>query len=140
MYETEESLSAESYIAERLETAWSCTLEKQPISYRIDFAGVRDNEIRFWAEVKCRECESTRYSTLMLSVNKWVTGLNLARLTGLPFILVIGYSDCIKYLLCNPNEILQVTYKWGGRTRKTRDSADIEPVVHIPLKLFKTLK
>jgi hypothetical protein len=129
-----------NYIANQIETAWGCTLKKQPISYRIDFAGVRNNEIRCWVEVKSRDCESTRYPTLMLSVNKWVSGLNLARITGLPFVLAVGFADCIKYLRCNPNEIPQVAYKWGGRTRKPRDSADIEPVVHIPLKFFKTLK
>lgn len=137
-HETESSLHSESRIAKRIEAAWNCSLRKLTIPYRIDFALEKDESVQAWVEVKCRNYPSSRYSTLMISVLKWETGILHAQTTGLPFIIAIGFTDCIKFYRHSDNH--KVTFRWGGRTRMTRDQSDIEPVVHIPMDLFKTLR
>ncbi|HJQ26398.1 MAG TPA: hypothetical protein VKA60_20965 [Blastocatellia bacterium] len=137
-YETESSLSSESRVARRLEQAWGCSLKKLTVPYRVDFALEKDDSIQAWLEVKCRNYPSTRYPTLMISVLKWETGILHSRTTGLPFIIAIGFTDCIRFYRYSDKH--KVTFKWGGRTRATRDNSDIEPVVHIPLELFRDLK
>jgi hypothetical protein len=74
----------------------------------------------------------------MISVLKWETGIMRAQATGLPFIIAIGFTDSIKYYRYSSKH--KVSFTWGGRTRTARDQSDIEPVVHIPMELFKILK
>jgi hypothetical protein len=137
-YETESTLHSESQVARRLEKAWDCSLRKLTVPYRIDFALEKDDLIQAWLEVKCRNYPSHRYPTLMISVLKWETGILHAQATGLPFIIAIEFNDCIKFYKYSNEH--KVAFKWGGRTKTTRDQSDIEPVVHIPMELFKALK
>lgn len=137
-YETESTLRSESQVARRLESAWGCSLRKLTVSYRVDFALEKDDSVRAWLEVKCRNYPSSRYPTLMISVLKWETGILHTLATGLPFIIAAEFTDCIKFYRYSDKH--KVNYKWGGRTRVARDNSDIEPVVHIPLELFKVLK
>lgn len=140
VYETTDDLQAERDVARRLEFVWGVKLEKQSKLNEIDFAIRRGKTISAWVEIKCRANNSDKYDTLMLSAHKWHNGLMIAKLSGLPYILVIRFNDCIKYLQCRPNYRPRVQYEWGGRTLQKRDSQDIEAVVQIPLKLFKTLQ
>jgi hypothetical protein len=137
-YETELSLQCENSVAKRIAADWECSPKKLTHPYRIDFALEKDGLIKGWLEVKCRDFPSTRYSTLMISVLKWETGILHAQATGLPFIIAIRFTDCIKYYRYSSKHELSVT--WGGRTRTSRDRSDLEPVVHIPMELFKTLR
>ena len=137
-YETYSTLQNEAKIAGRIASEWECSPRKLTVPYRIDFALEKDGTIRAFLEVKCRNYPSTRYPTLMISVLKWETGILHTQATGLPFIIAIGFTDCIKYYRYNSED--EVSFTWGGRTRTARDESDIEPVVHIPLALFRTLK
>lgn len=138
MHETESSLHSEGQLAKRLEKAWECSLRKLTVPYRVDFALEKEGAVQAWVEVKCRNYPSTRYPTLMISVLKWETGIMRAQATGLPFIIAIGFADGIKYYRYSSEH--KVSFTWGGRTRLTRDQSDIEPVVHIPMELFKILR
>ena len=137
-YESESSRLNEDRVASRIASQWDCSPRKLTVPYRIDFALESGGEVKAWLEVKCRSYPSTRYSTLMISVLKWETGILHAQATGLPFILAIEFTDCIKYYRYKKTD--EVSFTWGGRTRTPRDESDIEPVVQIPMNLFKTLK
>lgn len=137
LYESESSRQNEQRVAARIASQWNCSTRKLTVPYRIDFALESEGELKAWLEVKCRSYPSTRYSTLMISVLKWETGTLHAKATGLPFIIAIEFADGIKYYRYKESD--EVRFTWGGRTRTTRDESDIEPVVHIPLDLFKPL-
>jgi hypothetical protein len=138
LYESESSRQNEQRIARRIASKWNCSTRKLTVPYRIDFVLESGGELKAWLEVKCRNYPSTRYSTLMISVLKWETGILHEQATGLPFIIAIEFTDCIKYYTYKKTD--EVRYAWGGRTRSPRDTSDFEPVVHIPMELFKTLK
>jgi hypothetical protein len=113
---------------------------KLQLPYCFDFAAMRGGRIVSWVEVKCRTQESTTYPTLMVSAHKWVEGISYAKTTGLPFVLVVEFEDCIKYFkhdVGDPTDSIHL--EWGGRTRTPRDRFDAEPVVHIPMELFKPI-
>lgn len=107
---------------------------KLPTRYEIDFALFKDNQIKYWVEVKCRNVMSTRYETAMISSAKMIRGINLYQSTGAPFMVLFRWVDAIGTIRIDSLE--GITVQWGGRYDRN-DPQDAEPVCHIPIKLFK---
>jgi hypothetical protein len=101
----------------------------------VDYAIVEpDGRISGFVEIKCRNCASDKYDTLMISLGKVVAGQELSEISHVPFFIVVNYTDgtfAFKYIY-NPD----IRLAYGGRTVQTRDCADEEPVLFIPVKLF----
>ena len=141
-YESGTDRYHEAMMARRIEAAWGVTLEKLPKSYALDFAAIRDGSIVGWIEVK-RRALRPEYDTIMLSVGKWRAGHSLAMTTSIGWVFVVEdresgmlwWVDCSAFM----EQGVEVDVEWGGRTAATRDSADIEPVVHLPRDTFKRL-
>lgn len=133
-YETDNDLAKESRCMETFTMAYGAVAHKLPVSYHLDYMVEREGKATAWAEVKCRNNPSTRYPDLMLSILKWNVGVGLSIHTGLPFILVAGFDDGVFWYRYKPDHTIPI--RWGGRTKNTRDRADIEPVAHIPIPLF----
>lgn len=140
MYESERDRINEDRIARRIEKAWSMELKKMPVSYKLDFAAIRDKVIVGWLEVKRRKIRR-EWRSVMLSVSKWKAGCVLSSSTGVGWAFVVENSLDGKLWWCDCSDMMEeeepLRIEWGGRTRSTRDSADVEPVIHIPTKLFK---
>jgi hypothetical protein len=135
LYETQMDLGNEQDVAKYLEIKWDAKLRKLPISYSVDWMLMRDNPVAF-AELKCRKNESTKYPTLMLSLNKWVKGNQFADELGVPFLIICQWNDGLFFYIAKSSVI---TYGIGGRTDRG-DSQDTEPVVYIPVESFKRIK
>ncbi len=59
---------------------------------------------------------------------------------NIEFVLAVGFSDgSIWHFTYNPKDNNDFEITWGGRNKK-RDSQDQEPVIHIPVSMFKKLK
>ena len=138
IYENESSLKNEAGTAFEVEKAWGCKLIKLPIKNQIDFL-MKDKagNSRAFVEVKNRACKRHQYPTYMISLHKWVAGMNNANYLCMEFVLVVNWDDEIGYLKCKSN-LEGITVNMGGREDRG-DAQDIEPVVHIPIYLFKTL-
>ena len=135
-YETESDRQAEQAIAETVARAWRCALYKLPISYGFDFAVIRGHKpekVVAFVEVKRRHHSFGIYDDIMLSALK----LMKAKQVGVPVYFVVQWDDKTGY--CELTDDLWESLAWGGRTSKTRDAADIEPVVHIPMARFKII-
>jgi len=71
----------------------------------------------------------------MLSLNKIIHGMELARATDKPFLVVVEWNDMVGW-----HKVEKVhSIRMGGRVDRG-DWQDIEPVVHIPVTDFKQLK
>lgn len=138
-YEDEASLKCEADTIFEVNKAWNTELIKLPIKNKIDCLMKRksDGLPRAFVELKRRTCNRHKYPTYMISLDKWNTGLSFEMTTKLPFILVVDWLDEIGYLKCH-EAVNEITVNMGGRTDRG-DAQDIEPVVHIPIYLFKTL-
>lgn len=138
-YETAEDLKRETFVKEHLEAVSGAVLDKMPDSYGPDFftAGSKDLRGVRIIEVKCRNNEYGKYTTLILSLRKWRDGLLLALTAGGQFTIAVGFTDGIYTLSVDPKNLPAFKVVNGGRTNQTRDAADIEPVVHLDLMGFK---
>ena len=67
-----------------------------------------------------------------------MAGMELSRYTGFPFILVVRFSNSLRYHVFDERNNYSIAL--GGRSpRNVRDSADIEPIIHIPVELFENV-
>lgn len=133
LYETPEHLKEEGRVIEALCSRWGCEWWKLPLTYRLDYALTSsDDEIKAWLEVKCR---SKKYTEMHLSLHKVMAGLELSRVTGLPFLLVYAFGDEIYWKSITPGE-MNITM-WGRTDRN--DWQDTEPTAVFALKDFKRL-
>ena len=137
VYETEKDRKMEQAIINELSDAWKIFYQKLPIKHRLDFALLDDKKIvTAWAEVKRRDNDSTTYDTYMLSLDKYMSGMKLFKLTGLPFYMVVKFSDGLYYCEVSLLSYAQLNISFGGRTDRG-DSQDVEPCIYFDSNLFK---
>jgi hypothetical protein len=136
IYETASDRYNEGEVLAALTAQWHCEGKKLPISYHLDYALCVDRTIKALIEIKCRSHELRRYPTVFISLNKIINGKQLANEIGVRFLFVVQMADGIFYTGVDNN----YTIDFSGRTRNTRDDADVEPVAHFDVRLFKRLK
>ena len=137
VYETEKDRKVEQAIINELSDAWKIFYQKLPIKHRLDFALLDDKRVVIaWAEVKRRDNDSTTYDTYMLSLDKYMSGMQLFKLTGLPFFMVVKFSDGLYYCEVSLLSYAQLNISFGGRTDRA-DAQDIEPCIYFDSNLFK---
>ncbi len=138
MYETAEDRSHEEAFVDSLHERHGITAWKLPIAYAVDFFAVaKDRPI--WIEFKRRRHVYGTYADIMLSALKWWHATSLAARTGGTFAFVVAFDDQTRVAHWDPETPWQPSISHGGRTRNTRDSADIEPVVHIDIDRFRSM-
>lgn len=139
LYETSSDVMNEVSVKSVVETETKCNLHKLPMDYRVDYAMTKySSAIIGGCEIKCRKNASNKYPTYMISFKKISEGLRLSELTQQPFYLFIQFTDKLLYYHVKTTDPLE--YRMGGRTVQTRDVQDIEPVVYIPMELFREVK
>ena len=137
IYETAKDRKIEQAIINELSDAWKIFYQKLPIKHRLDFALLDDRRnVTSWAEVKRRDNDSKTYNTYMLSLDKYMSGMKLFKLTGLPFFLIVKFTDGLYYCEMSLLSYAQMTISFGGRTDRA-DSQDVEPCVFFDTNLFK---
>ena len=137
VYETEKDRKMEQAIINELSDAWKIFYQKLPIKHRLDFALLDDKKaVIAWAEVKRRDNDSTTYDTYMLRLDKYMSGMQLFKLTGLPFYMVVKFSDGLYYCEVSLLSYAQLNISFGGRTDRG-DSQDVEPCIYFDSNLFK---
>ena len=137
VYETEKDRKMEQAIINELSDAWKIFYQKLPIKHRLDFALLDDKKaVIAWAEVKRRDNDSTTYDTYMLSLDKYMSGMKLFKLTGLPFYMVVKFSDGLYYCEVSLLSYAQLNISFGGRTDRG-DSQDVDPCIYFDSNLFK---
>ena len=117
-----------------IERAWGCSAAPTKAFYPFDYA-LKRRSIVAWAEVKCRTNEHSRYPTYMLSLHKWKDGLHYESTTGLPFLIVVSFTDGVFYHQPSKGS---PSFDIGGRQDRG-DAADMEPCVFIPIQQFKRI-
>ena len=130
-YENQRDLTNENSVATALKEK-GLDVVKMPVSYRLDFAMLRNGEIYGFAEVKTRNNRHDKYPTLMISLGKVMAARQLSKVTGTPSILLVKFLDGLYWCdFASPFDL-----KIGGR-KDRQDAADIEPVAHFPMKAFQ---
>lgn len=137
-YESQGDRDNEETFRQLVESSWMCRLRKLPVSYRVDYMVTVGDDTVAWIEFKAR---SQWYSTMIMSLSKFLAGQDIAQRTGCKFLIAYSVGGDVRYGEFTKAEIgeglLQV--RWGGRDDRG-DSQDAEPVVLIPLEKLKVLK
>ena len=141
IYESDEDLSEEKKIVTDVCTAWGCEAHKLPISYHLDFLlQTEKGTPLIFLEIKRRNFFWNQYPDVIISLSKLITATNVKASTGLLTNFVVKSDDALMWFRLNEAQGRDDWIRVGGRTLNTRDSADIEPVVHIPVSQFKQVK
>ena len=133
-YETDRDLAAEAEAARLLCTPYGLLHIKLPRRYEIDFMLRKGPALYGWLEVKVRP-GVTKHRTYMLSLQKVMTGRNLAAFGG-RFLVLVRDGDRLLVL----DAVLEqpVMIGMGGRDDRG-DDQDIEPTAHFDWGQFTLL-
>lgn len=148
LYESPVDLLAERSFMDDIEKLRGVRFVKLPIHYKVDAFVKRGTRTVAIAEIKIRNINHDQYPDIILSEKKVKAGLKLQRhLWGiektflsakqLQFLFLVRFLDGDYY--CDVRSDGYVS-SLGGRSYLTRDDADIENVVHIPVADFKLLE
>jgi len=133
LYESNQDRINESSIAEKIAVAWGCDVNKTPPKAPYDYCVTRGGLIKAIIEIKMRRNSHDHYPTFLLSVDKVVRCRQHAQLMRCPFVVVVQYTDTLKWWRFAEGEF---TAEIGGRFDRN-DDLDIEPVIHVPIQYFK---
>ena len=138
IYETDSDVEREEWVAQTLSERWKCNdWKRNPSKYPIDISFIRDNQVVGFAEIKCRNVARQKYDTYMISADKIVAGINLAKATNLRCLLVVCWTDAIGWIDMHKTEPDSIGY--GGQLDR-EDSQDVEPVIYYDIDQFNNIK
>jgi len=139
VFVTEQDEQNERDVARFLERIWNCNIHKFGKLDPIDWWAERDGEVVAFVELKCRNIRSTKYSTVFVTLRKWLDLLraHMWTVNGVPSLIVVRWTDCIGYMDVTtlPPGRLSVL-----RRREHRAEQDTEPAWEVPIDSFVKIK
>jgi hypothetical protein len=139
-YETSEDRSHEESFANMLHERAGITAWKLPVSYAVDFFALSTEDRPIWIEFKRRHHQFGKYPDVILSALKWWNATSLTSRTGGTLVFAVEFDDQTRVCHWDPDNPWKPRISHGGRTRDTRDTADVEPVAHIDLVRFVSMR
>ena len=138
--ETQGDITREFALSQQIERAFNCKTEKNPKSYYIDFGCFRDGLLVAWLECKCRNNSSTQYPDYLLAASKAVHGLQYSKLTSVPFIFAVSFTDGVFYHVFKHDETYKIRYLRRSQEKSRNDPQDNEPCVVLTNDMMTRLK
>lgn len=140
LYETDKDLEKERTLALFFENIFECKLKKLPIRYHLDFAIERQDFIVGFLEVKVRNQTFDQIANMggyRISFAKWCAAEEMCRVAGVSFILLVGFSDQVRYVRITNFKHDGLVW-WGRQDRG--DLQDMEPAAVINMDKFVRLR
>jgi len=138
-YETQADRDNENRAIPMIESVFHGVARKLPDNHFADFCIVDANvRVSAFVEFKKRSFRWGDYPTVMLSVSKFHKLISTREVKVRSFFVVEDSQGELKAVNLHRAD-LDYRVEYGGRTAKTRDSRDIEPVVHISADQFRTI-
>lgn len=137
--ESQTDIDNENRICDFCNRVLQVELKKLPPNlYNIDRVALKNNNIEFWAEVKCRNTLSTKKDAFYeISLFKMMEGRALEQATGLPFYLIVEFREGIFSL--KPTSVYSdnaFRVIWGGREPRPGAVSDKEPMAYFETDCF----
>jgi hypothetical protein len=140
IYESKEDLVNENNMKSILEAKWNCELNKCPIKYNVEWFAQRGKDYVAFVEFKHRQTLSIdKYPRYMMSLDKWLRAQQLSKEVKVPFIMVITFAEGTYHGVFHHDDVHDTRYMFGGRYDRG-DAQDVEPMVLLPLKIFKKIE
>ena len=141
IYETQQHRDQELRVAAVIARKWQCLPVKLPMKYSLDFALVRDKQIKSFCEMRARNYTMVQFGNMggyMLSLAKWTNAQNICKATNVPFILIVQTIDKKIWYSVFKDDFLKVPAIMNMKSNRN-DSQDIEPCVLIDTRAFTLL-
>jgi hypothetical protein len=123
-----EDVANEEYVRGMLEQAWRCSIVRMPKFSPYDFYAHRDGQLTAILEIKTRY---KVYSTVFLSLRKYVDIRRAACAAGVPCLFVVNYpNDGGIFFYRVTDDLSGVLCTIAGRSDRGRDES--EPCLLIP--------
>lgn len=136
MLKTPEDQENENKVAAAIEAAWQVELRAFGFMSPIDWYAIRQGRLIGVVELKSRSHGQADYSTVFLSVRKWLTLLLAAEGLGVPALYVIRFTDGIRWVRIADVDPRRL--RIGGRAER-RGHSETEPLIEVPVNSMKTL-
>ena len=133
-YETLENLTEEKNILGYISQKWDVSCSKMPISYKLDYAMYRNDELVGFAEVKSRTHAFRTFDTYIISLSKVMTARRLASVTTTKSLLIVNWNNVIGWI----DFFSDFSVRQGGRSDRN-DWQDQEPMCHFDINDFKII-
>jgi hypothetical protein len=144
-YETERDRQNELEVAKVVCDLWGLTYVKMKPFYEVDFALMRFKDVKAVLEVRCRRQtyeQLDQWGGIFMSIHKWTAFKRWHDELPLTAIFAIRLLDGIYALIMKEGEAFAgwepVKLTLGG-SNNPRDEWDIEPLIKIPMKMFRKI-
>lgn len=133
-YETSSDRDREEAVARVFGQRHGVRLARLSPRNPVDSAIIRDGVVSGWAKINVRTTSASQYPSAHIGVTKVVEAINLSHRTGLPLILIYGWSSGfdVRWHRVDGTYTIEI----GGR-RDRGDWQDQEPMVVIPVEEFR---
>jgi hypothetical protein len=138
-YETERDRYRARRLADKTAEQWGLgqPFEMPPFApYDFALVPIIGTEVAGFLEVKSREYHSGAFETYFVGLDKWQGLRELNAATGLPAILLFGFTDGARFLEVSSRAEVVPNFRIGGRADRG-DPADATVVAHIPRAAFR---
>lgn len=142
LYETSQDRILQKRFLEEIGEKMGWDISDAPRSYHVEGFAHKNGKPVAVIEVKHRSHKYGDFKTIVLAMLKVRIGMAFSNLLGVPFIFFVKWKNekeekwgGFNFDRFNVRD-LRIEFE-GGRTIQTRDSADVEPVYHLPLYGFE---
>jgi len=133
--ENEQDWQNEIRIAEYLEFAWQCEMEKQPKFSTFDYIAKRGNEVMAFVEIRCLNNAFDRYACSYINLKKLLEARLLESATQTKCLFVVEFTDCLAF--CRLNKKLRLVKSLA--TWKRRNPDELDEIAMIPMRQFQKI-
>jgi len=121
MRETTEDRQNEVLTMAELCRTWKCRTFKLPQYHALDHALIRGRKVFALCEVKVRSSSWTRYSRVMIGLEKVINARQIGRAAGLKTFLVVRWADGLGWINFEADCDIAI----GGRTDREDDETNL---------------
>jgi hypothetical protein len=133
-FDMSEQIAAIKMTVERIESATGDRFVRLPMKYGVDYLVMNGNEPVAVAEIKCRDINPDQYKDYGISLRKCISGLELASIFGVPFVLYVKFANGVigrKTIMASMLRFVRVAEK------SNNERGDIEPIVRFETESFE---
>jgi len=132
IYETDQDRDREREVCSYLQSQLNCVFKPADRLSNVDgFLCSNDGEMSAVVEIKTRRNAKDKYPTYMLSAAKWRNGLEVGKIYGVPFVLIVKFTDGVYAIALSDKHKTSL----GGRYDRG-DARDTEECIYIPIEKF----
>lgn len=143
LWEARDDVKAEDEFAAHIAATKKLICHRLPRHYLLNYI-ITDSDDKAIGFADVRLSNTPHHPTYALNLRTWETGIRLAlslchELTSAPmlFLVCVRFPDGDKYYKYQEAERAVACVRWAGKQKTSEPYS--EPVVHIPLNLFKDL-